>query len=498
MAFMVRACEDRDVNFPAGTAPKLPDRQDSSPTEATHRWRAFSVCLVAGFMTLLDVSIVNVALPSLRTGLSASSSDLQWVSSGYALTFGLVLVAAGRIGDVRSRRTIFVAGLALFTAASALCGLAPTALVLIGARLLQGVAGGMLQPQVSGFIQELFQGSERGRAFGLFGATVGLSTAVGPLIGGALIGLFGTDHGWRAVFFVNVPVGLVAVPLALRLLPANSRPARRHQGLDLVGAAVLGLAVVLLLLPLVQSHAGSSPLLWLLLIPGAGALGAFAGWEYRCRRHGGDPMVDLGLLRIRSYALGSGLGLLYFSGFTAIFFVLALFFQEGHGYSALESGLAITPFALGSAVSAYVSGRWINRVGRSLVIGGLLLVIGGLVLTHVVVSGVSADSIGWATAVPLLITGIGSGAVISPNLTLSLAEVPVEQAGTAGGIVQTGQRIGAAAGIAAVGSLFFSRLGAGHGDWNTALADALWLCTGLTALALVLALIDLRQRHAAA
>jgi EmrB/QacA subfamily drug resistance transporter len=494
---MVWACEDRMVTSPPGTVPTSPDTDPSNSSDASNRWRAFGVCLVAGFMTLLDVSIVNVALPSLRTGLSASSSELQWVSSGYALTFGLVLVAAGRIGDIRSRRTVFVIGLALFTAASALCGLAPTALVLVGARLLQGVAGGMLQPQVSGFIQELFQGAERARAFGLFGATVGLSTAVGPLIGGALIALFGVDHGWRAVFFVNVPVGLIAVPLALRLLPAGSSRGQRLKGLDPVGIVLLGLGIVLLLLPLVESRSGPGPRLWLLLIPGAGFLAGFVGWERAYGRRGGDPMVDLGLLRIRSYALGSSLGMLYFSGFTAIFFVLALFLQEGHGYSALESGLAATPFALGSAVSAYVSGRLINRLGRSLVIGGLVLVIAGLIITRFVVSSVTGDGIGWATALPLLLTGIGGGAVISPNLTLSLAEIPVQQAGTAGGILQTGQRIGAAAGIAAVGSLFFSRLSAGPGDWNVALVDALTLCAGLTFLALILGLVDLRRRRTA-
>jgi EmrB/QacA subfamily drug resistance transporter len=471
------------------------EQGDSRRQNEANRWAAFSVCLVAGFMTLLDVSIVNVALPSLRTGLSASSSELQWVSSGYALTFGLVLVASGRIGDVRSRRTVFVTGLALFTLSSALCGLAPSAILLIAGRLLQGVGGGMLQPQVSGFIQQLFRGPERGRAFGLFGATIGLSTAVGPLIGGALIGLFGTDHGWRAVFFVNVPVGLIAIPLALRLLPAATKQSREAKGLDPVGVVLLGIGIVLLLLPLVEARSGAGPVLWLLLVPALGFLVAFIGWERSYGRRGHDPMVDFALLRIRSYALGCALGLLYFSGFTAIFFVFALFLQEGHGYSALLSGLAVTPFAVGSGVSAFVSGRLINRLGRPLVIGGLILVIIGLVATDVVVRQDHHHGVGWLTALPLLITGIGSGAVITPNLTLTLSEVPVEEAGTAGGILQTGQRIGAAAGIAAIGTLFFSRLAAGHGNWGNALADALLLCIGLTCLALVLAFIDLRSRH---
>jgi EmrB/QacA subfamily drug resistance transporter len=474
-----------DSPSPASDHPE-DDEGTATGSEAVNRWPAFAVCLVAGFMTLLDVSIVNVALPSIRTGLKASSSDLQWVSSGYALAFGLVLVASGRIGDVRGRRTVFVVGLGLFTLASALCGLAPGAWV-------QGAAGGMVQPQVSGFIQELFQGSERGRAFGFFGATVGLSTAVGPLIGGGLIGLFGTEHGWRAVFFVNVPVGLIAVPLAMRLLPAGSGR-RPSSGIDPVGVLLLGAGVLLLLLPIVESREWSGAS-WLLLVPAIALLAGFAGWERSYRRRGHDPMVDLDLLKIRSYALGSALGLLYFCGFTSIFFVFALFLQEGHGYSALASGLALTPFAVGSGISAWVSGRLVNRLGRPLVVGGLCLVILGLIAAQFVVRDVHGDNVGWATALPLLVAGIGSGAVITPNLTLTLTEVPVAQAGTAGGILQTGQRLGAAAGIAAVGALFFSRLSAGRGDWGGALAAALLLCIGLTCLALVLGLADLRSRH---
>ncbi|GAB6898673.1 MFS transporter [Kineosporia succinea] len=463
---------------------------DTMPqTRHDNRWPAFAVCLVAGFMTLLDVSIVNVALPSIRSGVSATSSELQWVSSGYALSFGLVLVAAGRMGDVRGRKNVFIAGLTLFTLASALCGLAPNAALLVVARVLQGVAGGLLQPQISGFIQELFQGKERARAFGLFGATVGISTAVGPLVGGALIAAFGTDHGWRAVFFVNVPVGIAAVIAAFRLLPASTTR-RESKGLDPVGAVLLGAGVLCLLLPLVESRSWTGVLPWLLMIPAVLLLTGFVLWE----RRAADPMVDLNLLRIPSYSLGSVVGLVYFAGFTAIFFVFALFLQEGKGYSALESGLALTPFAIGSSVAAFVGGRLIGRLGLRLVAIGLAMVITGLLATVVAVRLVDGDGIGLWTALPLLIAGLGSGAVISPNLTLTLGDVPVAQAGTAGGIVQTAQRIGAAAGIAAVGALFFARLDGTRGDWNASLSDALLLCAAVTFLALVVAVTDLRRR----
>src|SRR5215213_1881768 len=191
-------------------------REGSADQPDPRRWKALSVCLVGGFMVLLDVSIVNVALPSIRDGLQASESELQWVVSGYALTFGLLLVPAGRVGDVRGRRTMFVAALGLFSLASLACGLAPTSLTLVVARLVQGLAGGLLTPQINALIQQLFRGRERGTAFGLFGTVVGVSTAVGPLLGGALIAIFGADDGWRWVFFINLPIGLAAMPLAWR------------------------------------------------------------------------------------------------------------------------------------------------------------------------------------------------------------------------------------------------------------------------------------------
>jgi len=469
-----------------------PDGPDFTPDP--RRWRAFAVCLVAGFMSLLDVSIVNVALPSMRTGLGATESQLQWVVSGYALAFGLVLVPSGRLGDVRGRRPVFIAGVALFTLASAVCGLAPSAHWLVVARLVQGVAGGMINPQVSGFVQQLFRGAERGKAFGLLGATIGLSTAVGPLTGGALIALFGTDHGWRAVFFVNVPVGVVAVALAFRLLPAP-HPSGRKESLDPVGVALLGAGVLAILLPLVQNRSWAGNGKWLLVPAGLALLGAFVLWERRYEARGKEPMVALGLFRRRSYALGAGIALVYFGGFTAIFFILALYLQVGLGYTALQSGLAVTPFALGSAVASALGGRAVTRLGRPLVTAGLVAVVAGLVVTDVLVAAAGSGSmgvpVGWAICPSLLVAGIGSGLVISPNITLTLAEVPVERAGSAGGVLQTGQRIGSAVGIAVVGAVFFDTLVAQHGDWTAAVRAGLWVSVAVVAVALAIALTDL-------
>jgi MFS family permease len=485
-----------------------------------------AVALVAGFMTLLDVSIVNVALPSIRTDLHLSSSELQWVLSGYALTFGLLLVPAGRFGDARGRRNVFIAGLVVFTLASAGAGLATSATWLVVARLMQGAAAGVVNPQVSGLIQQLFEPRERGRPFGLLGATIGISTAVGPLLGGLLIQVFGAEEGWRWIFYINVPIGLVAIVLGLRWIPARAgetsparagetsparagetsparagetsparagetgeagaRPAaeKARESLDPVGVVLLGAAVILLLLPLVQEREWHGQAKWLLIVAALAVMSGFIAWERHFGRSA-TALVDLELFKRRSYGLGAIIGLLYFGGFTSIFFTFTLLLQSGLHYSALEAGLAVTPFALGSAGASAIGGRVVNRFGRPLVVIGLILVIAGLIATDLVV-----EHGGWATAIPLLIAGLGSGLVISPNQTLTLAEVPVRRAGSAGAVLQTGQRIGTAVGIAAVGAVFFNRLAHHGGDWVPAFRTSLGVTIAFVAVALIAAFVD--------
>ncbi|MEO3770983.1 MFS transporter [Micromonospora sp. B9E7] len=468
--------------------------QPVTAAENRRRWQAVGVGLVAAFMTLLDVSIVNVAVPSIDRALHASPSDLQWVLSGYALTFGLALVPAGRFGDARGRRNAFVLGIALFTVTSALAGLASSPTWLVVTRLLQGAAAGIVNPQVIGLIQQLFRGSERARPFGLLGATIGISTAVGPLLGGLLIAIGGEEHGWRWVFFVNVPVGIVAVILGWRLLPGRPAGQPGWRQLDPVGVLLLGVGVVLVLLPLVQEQQWQTPWKWALIPLGLAVLVVFGLWERRYAHHH-QPLFDLRLFNLQSYTLGSLLALVYFGGFTAIFFIFTLFLQMGLGYSALVAGLAITPFALGSAAAAVLGGRIVNRVGRPLVAIGLLTVVIGLVATVVALHLAPDAPAPWVAAGPLLVAGLGSGLVIAPNQTITLSEVPVAQAGSGAGMLQTGQRIGAAAGIAAVGSMFFSSLADSHGDWTGAFERSLLLAAGIIGLALICALIDIVRSH---
>ncbi|WP_082772437.1 MFS transporter [Actinoplanes sp. TFC3] len=462
-----------------------------------------TVALVAGFMTLLDVSIVNVAIPSIQADLKLSSGELQWVLSGYALTFGLMLVPSGRFGDARGRRTVFLAGLAVFVLSSAAAGFATGPLFLVVARLVQGAAAGVVSPQVSGLIQQLFKPEERGRPFGLFGATVGISTAVGPLLGGLLIQLLGAEQGWRWIFFINVPIGIAALILGRMWIPgpassrsseSDSRSASRsddaRESLDPVGVVLLGAGVLLFLLPLVQEREWHTPLKWLLSVAAVAVLAAFLVWERRFEARGHVPVVELKLFKLRSYGLGALTGMLYFAGFTTIFFIYTLYLQSGLHYSALAAGLSLTPFALGSAASAAVGGRIVNRFGRQLVVAGLVLVLAGLAATLVALHFVPGHNAGWAAAGPLLVAGIGSGLVISPNQNLTLSEVPVRRAGSAGAVLQTGQRIGTAVGIAVVGSVFFNRLAANGGSWSLAFRTALFLTIAFVVVALIAAVGD--------
>ncbi len=452
------------------------------------RWLALSVCLVAGFMSLLDVSIVNVALPSIAVGVHVGPSSLQWIVSGYALAFGLLLVPAGRLGDARGRRPAFMWGVGLFTLASLACGLAPNDGTLIVARLVQGAAGGVLTPQVSGLIQQLFRGAERARAFGLLGATIGISTAVGPLLGGLLISVFGMEHGWRAVFFVNLPIGVGALVLAMRVIP-HVRTTGRRESLDPVGVLLLGGFVTCLLLPFIEQQQWGSTRL--LLLPAAAVLGVlWFVWEVRYARRS-EPVVDLTLFREPGFSLGAGIALVFFAGFTAVFFIYTQYLQNGLDYSALQAGLAVTPFALGSAAAAAKGGRLVGRYGRQLVVVGLALVALGFVGTYVAAELIPGRGVGWAAAAPLLLAGVGSGLVITPNLTLTLQEVPVRRAGTAGGVLQTGQRIGAAAGIALTGSVFYAEVASSGGDWALAFRHGLWVITAFVVAALLLGATDL-------
>lgn len=485
--------------------------------------RILAVTLIVAFLSLLSVSIVNVVLPSIESSLDAGSTALQWVLTGYALAFGVVLVAAGRAGDIYGRGRIFVAGLVLFGAGSLVAGLAGDALTLNLARVVMGLGSGFINPQVTGLIQQYFAGAKRGRAFGLFGGIIGVSVAIGPVLGGVLVAVFGADWGWRSSFLVNVPFVVLAVVGAFLWLPRSAwravegqepagsvaqsdqsagavtehpRASRLRTGLhrvidlDPVGVILLGTGTLLVMLPFVERAVGTG--IWACLPAGIVLIAGWAWWEKRTKAAGRAPMVDLDLFRTRSYTNGTMLVSVYFLGMTSVWVVLALWMQNGLGHTALAAGLIGLPSALANAVFAPIAGRHITRIGRPLVLWGFVFAMTGLSLSIlVVVLHYSASISEWWLLGSLALQGVGQALVISPNQTLTLAEVPLRYAGSAGGVMQTGQRVATSIGIAMITGIVFTVLPA-HG-WMFAFIAGFGVVLLIVACAGAVGVLDLVQ-----
>lgn len=461
------------------------------------------MCVGVASLTILDLSKINVGLPAIEDSLGGGASELQLIVAGYALAFGLSLVPAGRLGDIHSRRLLFIVGLCSFTVASILCAVAPTIEFLVVARILQGVAAGIQMPQVLGLIQQLFQGESRGRAFGLFGAVIGISTAFGPTLGGLLIGLGGEEAGWRLMFWINVPLGLVALFFATRLLPKRQKHEREHTELDLVGILLLGIATLGLMLPFVLTTGASTddPNRWFWMVVFVLASAAFYWWERRFQRIGKSPVVHFSLFRTSSYRNGILIATAYFAAVPPYFLLVTLFLQEGLGLAPVYAGMVSISFALASAVTSWIGGRLVNRWGRQLVVLGLLTVVIGFVLVLLAGLFAPADIAPWLIAAAMTVTGAGGGLVISPNQTLTLTEVPVTEGGVAGSMAQVGQRVGTAIGVAAVISTFYATLYAEANQpdrvhvFRDGFLNGILVVLGLVAVALVIALVDLFGRR---
>jgi EmrB/QacA subfamily drug resistance transporter len=422
------------------------------------RWEALPVILVASFMALFDAFVVNVAAPDLQQDLHASSSELQLVIGGYAFAYASLLVTGGRLGDRYSYRSLFVTGMALFTLASAACGLAGTPLALVCARLAQGFGAALMVPQVLALITALFPPQERYRALGWFGVTVGAGAVLGQVLGGVLVqaDLFG--WGWRLVFYVNVPIGIVTVALALRLVP-RTRSSVRPQ-LDPVGVAAVTAALALALVPLTIGRSQGWPW-WLVaaLVASAPAL-ALAVWlESRLARRGGQPVLDLTLFGARSFSAGLVVGTAAFAYFGSVLLGLTLFLQRGLGLSPIEAGLSFAPLGVGFAATSLLARPWIARYGPRVVTWGLVVAVGALagLLLDVHFSG---DATGAARLAPLFLAiGAGNGCVIPALIGVSLTDVAPQRAGAAAGALATSQQFAMATGIAVLSEIFFATLG---------------------------------------
>jgi EmrB/QacA subfamily drug resistance transporter len=435
---------------------------DKQPAEAPYprRWVAMATLLAAGFMNLIDITIVNVALPRLQVGLGASSTEIEWVVAAYILAFALGVLPFGRLGDIVGRKRMFLAGIVLFTLFSTFCGLAPSMGALIAGRVLQGLAAAMMMPQVLAIAQVMFPPQERGFAFSLFGLSAGLASVAGPLVGGLLIGadLFGLD--WRPIFLVNIPVGFVAFLAGRALVPALPP----HPGLtvDFAGVAIASVSVLLVMFPLIEGHAYGWPAWTFILI--AASLPGFALFFLHQRsrhRRGFSELLPFSLMTNGSFVLGFLLTMVFFSGVAGFFLVLAVFLQTGFGLTPLESGLTTVPFPSGVLIASLVTGRMAGRWPRERIALGALLQVAGMGLLWIVVSGVGDSVDHWRFLPPLLVCGLGMGVGVAPLFQVALAAVPPRDAGSASGALQSFQQIGGAFGVAVTGQIFFASLQSG-------------------------------------
>ncbi len=459
------------------------------------RWLILFVVLAAECMDLLDGTVVNVAAPTIHHDLHASSTALQWIVGGYALALAVGLLTGGRLGDLFGRRRMFLIGAASFTAASTVCGFAPTTGVLIAARLVQGLAGAMMLPQGFGVLREVFPADELPKAFGLFGPVMGSAAMIGPILGGGLIALNLFGSGWRMVFLINLPLGTLAVVGAYRLLPAmGGRHARR---LDFGGALLAAVGAVAIVYPLIQGRNLGWPA-WTYVSMGA-SLALFVGLAVHLRRRkrtGRDPIIEPSIFSHRGYSAGALVLMLFFGGMVGSMLAVTLFLQLGEGFSAIHAGLTLAPFALGTAITAPVAAQKMNVIS-----GRLLIQIGGLVslcgyAAVAVILGSAGHVSTWGLLGPLLVVGMGMGLFVVPVFDTIIAAVTDAELGSASGVLNAVQQLGGAIGVAVLGTIFFTVLR--HQGFAAALRHTMWWQVGLMGLALAISpLLPRRARDPA-
>lgn len=455
------------------------------------RWIAMAVLLIAGFMNLIDVTIVNVALPSLQSGLGATSSQMEWVVAAYIMAFAIGLLPFGRLGDMLGRRRVFLIGVAAFTIASTLCGLAPGINTLIAARVLQGIGGAMMTPQTLAIAQVIFPPKERAAAFALFGVTAGLAAVSGPLIGGLLINADFMGLTWRPIFLVNIPVGLFAILAGLKFIPVMD--GNRDVGIDAGGIALAALTLLLVVFPLIEGRElGWPSWIFALMIAAIPAAWAFVRWQHRQAAMGAPQLLPVTLMTNVNFMGGTLISSLFFSAVPGFFLVLAVFLQTGYDLTPLQSGLTTVPFSLGVFLSSMLSGKLGPRWQRQRIFIGSIMLSGSMLWLQVLVAGLGETLNSTVLLPPLLVAGLGLGAAVSPLFQLVLASVPDRDAGSASGGVQSFQQVGGAMGVAITGHLFFTSLmrEAGSMPGKSAYVAALDLAVyyavfafGLTALA---------------
>jgi len=456
------------------------------------RWLALPVLLTGAFLPILDFNVVNLALPAIRQDLGASSGEVQFVISAYAATYAVFLITGGRLGDLFGRRRMFLLGVAGFTIASVLCGVAWSPFVLVAGRILQGLMATVMAPQVLASIRVLFPSAEQGRALGFYGATFGLANICGQVLGGILVSSHPFGFAWQAIFLINVPIGLAAFLGGLLFL-SDSR-ARQAQRLDVVGVVLLSLTLGLLVYPLVEGRESGWPA-WIvaLLVASPFALVAFIRFEAHLSGRGGDPLVALHLLRNGTFVIGLVMALAFYM-LSSFYLTFAVYLQSGLHESAMAAGLATLPFATGFFASSLVSSYVMRRLGvRALTLGFGLQVLGfGVVMLSV------GKVLPHGLEIGLICGGLGFGTVMPSVIKAVIGSIDQRHAGLASGIMISTFQVGAALGVAIIGGVFYGALGRRQDPdvYAHAFALALGCNVALLALAGVLSLWLPAERRA--
>jgi EmrB/QacA subfamily drug resistance transporter len=423
------------------------------------RWKILALVLAAECMDLLDGTIVNVAAPTIHADLHAGAAALEWIIGGYALAFAAGLIAGGRLGDIYGRRRLFILGALGFVASSLACAFAVDTAMLIACRLAQGAAAALLIPQGLGIIHEVFPPAEHGKAFAVFGPVIGLSAVLGPILGGALIAANAFGSGWRLIFFVNLPLGLIAALGAARLMPESR--AGRPPRLDLLGTVLAALGMGLVVYPLIQGQQAGWPAWTYLMAAGSAvAFGLLVAWSRRQRRAGKDPLIEASVFSHRPYTAGLATIIVFFAGMIGTLLVLTLFLQLGEQFTAIHAGLTLAPFAVGTAAGATLAGAvLVPRIGRTALQAATLVIAGGVWWLHGVVGAHGLHTGSLELIAPQLVVGLGIGMTISPLFDFILSAVTQAEVGSASGVVTAVQQLGGAIGVAGMGTIFFSALG---------------------------------------
>jgi EmrB/QacA subfamily drug resistance transporter len=461
-----------------------------------YRWTALAVVLLAECMDLIDSTVVNVAAPRISADFHASTTSLQWIVGGYPLAIAVGLILGGRLGDLVGRRRMFMIGTAGFVVASLLCGLSTSVGTLIAARLVQGSLAAMMLPQGFGIIRECFDDAEQQKAFGIFGPVIGLSAVLGPILGGALTSWNLIGSSWRLCFFINVPLGLAAILLGRRVLPA-SQP-HRDVKLDVTGTALVAAFAVLIVYPLIQGREHGWPWwTWASMAAGVLLLVAFGFQQVRRDRRGADPLITPSLFGKRGYTTGLVFLMVFFSGMTGVLLCATLFLQIGQSYTPIHAALSLVPLTVGITIGAVLSGAALGpRFGRATLQGGVAVAGVGYALLALAMHGHGTVTI-WGLLPGLFVGGLGVGLVVAPLFDIVLASVDERETGSASGVLNAGQNLAGSIGVAVLGTVFFDGIGAG--DFHEALRRVLLVQLGLVVLMLVLSpMLPRRAREEAA